>query len=87
MLHHTIECYGYVQLTIEYIHFPSAFREFKLSELEVATDNFAPENIIGRGGHSTVYKVCLFNFSIIHMIIAISSMGGQKKWQTKTGSK
>ncbi|KAK8448161.1 hypothetical protein SEVIR_8G237500v4 [Setaria viridis] len=32
------------------------FREYELSELRAATNNFAYDNIIGRGGHSTVYK-------------------------------
>ncbi|KAL6907827.1 hypothetical protein ACP4OV_001997 [Aristida adscensionis] len=34
----------------------SALREFKLSELMAATDNFSAENIIGQGGNSTVFK-------------------------------
>ena len=35
----------------------SGLREFKLSELEAATNNFSHNNIIGRGAHSIAYKV------------------------------
>jgi hypothetical protein len=58
------------QFTFEFILLcpPPAFREYELSELKAATNNIADHNIIGRGGHSTVYKVCLFLFWIIHMV-------------------
>jgi hypothetical protein len=53
---------------------------FSLSELETATDHFSEENIIGRGGHSIVYKVYIhwhtasarfgeFCFTLFPMII------------------
>jgi hypothetical protein len=35
----------------------AGLKRFSLSELETATDHFSEENIIGRGGHSIVYKV------------------------------
>jgi len=38
----------------------SGLREFKLSELEAATSNFSHDNIIGQGGHSIVFKVCIW---------------------------
>ncbi|OQU85299.1 hypothetical protein SORBI_3004G212600 [Sorghum bicolor] len=34
----------------------AGLKKFSLSELETATDHFSEENIIGRGGHSIVYK-------------------------------
>lgn len=32
------------------------WRSFDLAELVAATDNFSPENLIGKGGHAEVYK-------------------------------
>ncbi|XP_048133359.1 receptor-like cytosolic serine/threonine-protein kinase RBK1 isoform X2 [Rhodamnia argentea] len=32
------------------------WRSFDLAELVAATDNFCPENLIGKGGHAEVYK-------------------------------
>lgn len=31
-------------------------KHFTLSELQIATDNFCPDNVIGRGGYAEVYK-------------------------------
>ncbi|XP_020588055.1 probable leucine-rich repeat receptor-like protein kinase At5g05160 [Phalaenopsis equestris] len=39
----------------------SSFRLFSYKELEQATSNFSPENIIGKGGNSRVYKGCLLD--------------------------
>ncbi|KAE8677777.1 Receptor-like cytosolic serine/threonine-protein kinase RBK2 [Hibiscus syriacus] len=36
--------------------FKSSLQNFSLPEIRAATDNFNPENIIGRGGYSVVYK-------------------------------
>ncbi|KAK4778222.1 hypothetical protein SAY87_018409 [Trapa incisa] len=33
-----------------------SWRSFDLPELATATDNFSPENLIGKGGHAEVYK-------------------------------
>ncbi|KAK8488575.1 hypothetical protein V6N11_037853 [Hibiscus sabdariffa] len=43
----------------EIYNFKSSLQNFSLPELRAATDNFNPENIIGRGGYSVVYKGCL----------------------------
>ncbi|ESQ49562.1 hypothetical protein EUTSA_v10021930mg, partial [Eutrema salsugineum] len=36
--------------------FQSSLHSFSISDLEIATDNFNPENIIGRGGYAEVYQ-------------------------------
>ncbi|KAF8387958.1 hypothetical protein HHK36_026624 [Tetracentron sinense] len=40
-------------------YFKSSWKNFTLSELETATNNFSFENVIGRGGYAEVYKGCL----------------------------
>ncbi|KAL5755407.1 hypothetical protein ACOSP7_023627 [Xanthoceras sorbifolium] len=42
-----------------YERFSSTCRLFSYQELLLATSNFLPENIVGKGGHSHVYKGCL----------------------------
>ncbi|KAF5744181.1 hypothetical protein HS088_TW08G00777 [Tripterygium wilfordii] len=39
----------------------SGNRNFSLSELQAATNNFNPENMIGKGGYAEVYRGCLQN--------------------------
>ncbi|KAL8141255.1 hypothetical protein V2J09_007276 [Rumex salicifolius] len=39
--------------------YSSKCRLFTYQELELATSNFAPENLIGKGGNSRVYQGCL----------------------------
>ncbi|GMI70354.1 hypothetical protein like AT5G18910 [Hibiscus trionum] len=36
--------------------FKSSWKNFSLSELEEATNNFCPDNLIGKGGYAEVYK-------------------------------
>lgn len=36
-----------------------SWRNFSFEELAAATDNFSPENMIGKGGNAEVYKGCL----------------------------
>ncbi|XP_072967869.1 receptor-like cytosolic serine/threonine-protein kinase RBK2 isoform X2 [Typha angustifolia] len=45
--------------------FKPSWKSFTLPELQNATNNFNPENIIGKGGHAEVYKGCLRNGQII----------------------
>ncbi|XP_049372394.1 receptor-like cytosolic serine/threonine-protein kinase RBK1 [Solanum verrucosum] len=45
----TIDCHDFV------VPKPS-WRNFSLDELAQATDNFSPDNLIGKGGHAEVYK-------------------------------
>ncbi|XP_038717343.1 receptor-like cytosolic serine/threonine-protein kinase RBK2 isoform X2 [Tripterygium wilfordii] len=46
-------------------NFKSTLQNFTLSELKTATNNFSPENIIGKGGYAEVYKGCLQNGKFI----------------------
>ncbi|PIA44696.1 hypothetical protein AQUCO_01700354v1 [Aquilegia coerulea] len=39
--------------------FKSSWRMFTLTELQIATNNFNSENMIGKGGYAEVYKGCL----------------------------
>ncbi|KAF8401591.1 hypothetical protein HHK36_012536 [Tetracentron sinense] len=40
-------------------YFKSSWKNFTLSELQTATNNFSNENVIGKGGYAEVYKGCL----------------------------
>ncbi|XP_022719311.1 receptor-like cytosolic serine/threonine-protein kinase RBK2 isoform X2 [Durio zibethinus] len=40
-------------------NFKSSLKNFSLRQLQAATNNFNPENIIGKGGYAEVYKGCL----------------------------
>ncbi|KAF3667167.1 Receptor-like cytosolic serine/threonine-protein kinase RBK2 [Capsicum annuum] len=42
-----------------FYHFKSSWKNFSLSELKNATNNFSKENLIGKGGYAEVYKGCL----------------------------
>jgi ssDNA-specific exonuclease RecJ len=55
--------------------FMTGFREFHLSELEKATDNFSDQSIIGKSDFASVYKVflilsLLFYFGGLIIVIA-----------------
>ncbi|KAF9605265.1 hypothetical protein IFM89_015881 [Coptis chinensis] len=39
--------------------FKSSWKNFTFSQLQAATKNFSPENLIGKGGYAEVYKGCL----------------------------
>ncbi|CAL4978880.1 unnamed protein product [Urochloa decumbens] len=52
-----------------------AFREYKLSELMAATNYFSYDNIIGEGGHSTVYKGVLNDGIVVSIKTFIESPG------------
>ncbi|KAK1301634.1 putative LRR receptor-like serine/threonine-protein kinase [Acorus calamus] len=40
-------------------------KRFRFRELQLATDNFNPKNILGQGGFGVVYRGCLRNGSVI----------------------
>ncbi|CAK9169195.1 unnamed protein product [Ilex paraguariensis] len=42
-----------------------SWRNFSYEELVAATDNFSPDNMIGKGGHAEVYKGCLSDGEIV----------------------
>ncbi|XP_059438670.1 receptor-like cytosolic serine/threonine-protein kinase RBK2 isoform X2 [Corylus avellana] len=46
-------------------NFKSSLVNFSLSELQTATNNFNPENLIGKGGYAEVYKGCLQDGQLI----------------------
>lgn len=43
-------------LDADFVYFKSSWKNFTLSELRHATNNFSHENLIGEGGYSEVYK-------------------------------
>ncbi|KAM7260009.1 hypothetical protein ACFE04_015750 [Oxalis oulophora] len=45
-------------------HFVS-LKSFSLSELQTATNNFSPDNLIGKGGYAQVYRGCLSNGQLV----------------------
>ncbi|CAK9158566.1 unnamed protein product [Ilex paraguariensis] len=47
------------KLNSDLIHFKSAWKNFTLSDLQTATNNFSQDNLIGTGGYAEVYKGCL----------------------------
>lgn len=50
----------------------TALRIFHPVELDAATNNFSEENVIGKGGSATIYKVTfriLVLLNIFHMLI------------------
>ncbi|XP_057964609.1 receptor-like cytosolic serine/threonine-protein kinase RBK2 [Malania oleifera] len=43
----------------------SPWKNFTLSELQTATNNFSSENVVGKGGYAEVYKGCLQDRQLI----------------------
>ncbi|KAL3728209.1 hypothetical protein ACJRO7_032884 [Eucalyptus globulus] len=46
-------------------NFKASLVHFTFSELQMATNNFSPENLIGKGGYAEVYKGCLQNGQLV----------------------
>ncbi|URD97684.1 receptor-like cytosolic serine threonine-protein kinase RBK2-like [Musa troglodytarum] len=49
----------------EFSLFKPTWRNFTISELEKATNNFNPENMIGKGGSAEIYRGCLANGQLV----------------------
>ncbi|XP_043708326.1 receptor-like cytosolic serine/threonine-protein kinase RBK2 isoform X2 [Telopea speciosissima] len=49
----------------DFCYLKPSWRNFTLSELQIATNNFSSENLIGKGGYAEVYKGCLQNGQLI----------------------
>ncbi|XP_031393481.1 uncharacterized protein LOC116205129 isoform X2 [Punica granatum] len=60
-------------------------KRFSLNELLVATDNFSPENILGRGRFGMVYKGCLADGSLVAVkrLKEARSQGAEMQLQTE----
>jgi len=70
-----------LQFQIRIIYCLTGLTKFSLSELETATNGFSDENLIGRGGSVSVYKVLhllgllfLDPFCAFHMTAVINCM-------------
>lgn len=59
-------------------------KRFSFRELQIATGNFSPKNILGQGGYGVVYKGCLPN----RMVVAVKRLKdpnftGEVQFQTE----
>ncbi|KAL6512881.1 BRASSINOSTEROID INSENSITIVE 1-associated receptor kinase 1 [Orobanche hederae] len=62
-------------------------KRYSLYELNVATDNFSKENILGRGGFGEVYKGCLADGSVVAVkrLQGSSRQDGELQFQAELG--
>ncbi|KAL5714372.1 non-specific serine/threonine protein kinase [Ranunculus cassubicifolius] len=58
-----------------------SWRSFSFDELAAATDNFGPENLIGKGGHAEVYK----GFLSDGQLVAVKRLMKKQTEEERTG--
>ncbi|XP_024467243.1 probable LRR receptor-like serine/threonine-protein kinase At5g45780 isoform X3 [Populus trichocarpa] len=59
-------------------------KRFSFRELQIATSNFSPKNILGQGGYGVVYKGCLPNKTFIAVKrLKDPSFAGEVQFQTE----
>ncbi|KAK6940882.1 Protein kinase domain [Dillenia turbinata] len=56
---------GALNLDIDACYVKSPWKNFTLSELQLATNNFNDANLIGKGGYAEVYKGCLKDGTLV----------------------
>ncbi|KAF3439194.1 hypothetical protein FNV43_RR17469 [Rhamnella rubrinervis] len=59
--HKIDDCEGFPDLVVS----KPTWRNFDYAELDVATANFNPENLVGKGGQAEVYKGCLADGQLV----------------------
>ncbi|CAM6083667.1 unnamed protein product [Calypogeia fissa] len=55
-------------------------RRFTYEELRLATDDFAPRNVVGTGGASAVYRARLSDRSVVAVKKLVDNMSGEKEF-------
>ncbi|XP_010274432.1 PREDICTED: probable LRR receptor-like serine/threonine-protein kinase At5g45780 isoform X2 [Nelumbo nucifera] len=59
-------------------------KRFSFRELQIATDNFSPKNILGQGGYGVVYRGCLRNGTVVAVKrLKDPSFTGEVQFQTE----
>ncbi|KAK4589608.1 hypothetical protein RGQ29_020257 [Quercus rubra] len=84
-----VHCYRSRLLSSSYVQQDSEFdighlKRFSFCELQNATGNFSPKNILGQGGYGVVYKGCLPNRTVIAVKrLKDPSYTGEVQFQTE----
>ncbi|RZC55622.1 hypothetical protein C5167_014470 [Papaver somniferum] len=73
-----------IQLVLPDVMKPS-WKNFSQAELSLATDNFTPENLLGKGGHAEVYKGCLPDGTLVAVKRLMKKEKEGKEEEVRTG--
>ncbi|MCL7029640.1 hypothetical protein MKW94_012923 [Papaver nudicaule] len=73
-----------IQLVLPDVMKPS-WKNFNQVELSLATDNFNPENLLGKGGHAEVYKGCLPDGTLVAVKRLMKKEKEGKEEEVRTG--